>query len=178
MSTKQASRVLITLFCPSQPIYASNNDNDNGNNNNNNNFNNENTENCNYNSNNNNFDSKSPKISKTSELLTNNEIDFNISNNLIPIPDATSIPRNYIDINKKNLKSKINNEKNDNFLPKIKKNVFSNFNFSHENKFLSQLLINKHGTPWMFSYYHKSGGLKDSFVTYLHFDSYGCIKGN
>jgi hypothetical protein len=177
MSTKQASRVLITLFCPSQPIYASNNDNDNSNNNNNNNFNNENTENCNCNSNDNNSLSKSPKISKTSELLTNN-IDLSISNNLIPIPDAASIPKNYININKKNLKSKINNEKNDNLLPKIKKSVFSNFNFSHENKFLSQLLINKHGTPWMFNYYHKSGGLKDSFVTYLHFDSYGCIKGN
>jgi hypothetical protein len=174
MSTKQASRVLVTLFCPLQPIYASNNNKDN---NNNSNCQNENNDNCNHDSDINNSLSKSPKISKILELSTSKNIDLSISNDSIPVSDAISVAKNYIHINKQKVNSKISNEKQNTFLPKIKKNVFSNFDFSCENKFLSHLLINKYGTPWMFNYYHKSGGLKDSFTTYLHFDSYGCIKG-
>lgn len=49
---------------------------------------------------------------------------------------------------------------------------------AHKDSMMSSLFLGEdYARPWRFSYYHKSGSLKDRFTTYLHFTPDGFIRG-
>ena len=149
MSSKQASRALVTLFCPSYPIFS--------------------------------------PITNTTPIL---KADTKSSSSSIFNPSSLSSPHSvsrFPSPSKSDLKTPIkadNASKRARSLPSIIsppspiKQPQQQSQVPHIDTMMSaEYLIEEYSRPWTFNYYHKSGALKDTFTTYLHFTPDGFIRG-